>query len=303
MATAHNVTTKRDIVKPLQFVTEGDTITTPASYGIIPTASPSFTIAGLNTDIDLDVDIRDLTVDVLGSEDIVDAVKSEELYAFTCKYDVPAITLPAYGINASGGGAGSIDSSLSFLFSEYLDGTEYYNIMKGCRPTSTTMSLERGKWICDQTWVAQDIIQRVTTHGLTTPTFASITSSSPYMHSGAGADPFVWNSVAFPENKFSCTVTRQMATMALNGDLKILYTKPVSRSIMFSVDVFAKGVTLETDYRAKTLRSATYSINTGASKSFAFTNAHIKTWKVSRSATSTDAVKESITCEAEAVAI
>lgn len=303
MASAHNITTKRDIVKPLQYVSEGNTISTPANYGTTPTSSPTFIIPGHTVDLNPQCDVRDLDVDVLGSEDVVDAVKSEELFAFQCRYEMINTTLPAFGINASGGGIGSIDESLSFLFSEYLDGTEYYTIMKGCRPTSTTLSVERGKWMCDQTYIAKDITTRATTHGLTTPTFVSVSTSSPITHRDSGADPFTWNSTAFPENRFSCTVTRQMSIEALNGDTQILYAKPAGRSITFSVDVFTKNTTLETDYKAKTLRSANYSVTTSPNKDLAFTNCVIKSWNISRSATSIDGFKESITARAEAVAI
>src|SRR3990167_334508 len=149
--TAHNVTTVKDIVKPLQYVTEGNCVTTPSLYGVTPTASPVFTAAGLNLDIDLQPDVRKLTVDVLGSEDIVDAVKSEELFAWTTKFEMTDTVLAAFGINAAQ------TAAHSFCFSEYLDGTEYFNLLKGSIATNTTMSLERGKWICDQTYIAKDI--------------------------------------------------------------------------------------------------------------------------------------------------
>ena len=297
--TAHNVTTVKDIVKPLQYVTEGNCVTTPSLYGVTPTASPVFTAAGLNLDIDLQPDVRKLTVDVLGSEDIVDAVKSEELFAWTTKFEMTDTVLAAFGINAAQ------TAAHSFCFSEYLDGTEYFNLLKGSIATNTTMSLERGKWICDQTYIAKDIITRINTAnaGLTTPTFVGIPTASPMVHSGAGADPFTWNSVAYPENKFTCSVTRQLATMAINGNLQIEYSKRVGRTINFNVDVFCKGTTLEIDARAGTLRSANYSVSTSPDKDLAFTNAYIDSWKIARSATSKDAFKESIGCIAESVAI
>lgn len=303
MATAHNITTKRDIVKVLQYATEGNTITTPANYGVTPVGS-SWAAAGLNVEIDPQLDIRDIDVDILGSEDVVDAVKTEELFAFSCRFEMFDTVLPAYGINASGGGLGSIDASLTFLFSEYLDGTEYYTIMQGCRPTNTTVSLARGKWMCDMTFVAKEIDLQTTSHGLGTQTFVtSLPTSSPMTHSGAGPDPFTWNSTAFPENNFSCTVSRTMAIEALNGQNGIIYAKPVGRSINFNVDVFTKNVTLETDFRNKTLRAANYSVSTSPNKDLAFTNCVIKTWRKVRSATSIDGVKEVISCRAETVAI
>lgn len=302
--TAHNITTKRDIVKPLQWVTEGDSVSTPSLYGVTPTSSPAFAIAGHNIDFDLTLDIKDLNTEVLGSEDVVDAVKTEELFAFKVGYELIDTTLLNYGIAASGGGAGTIDESLSFAFSEYLDGTQYYTLMKGCRPTSTTLSLERGKWMVDQTYICSDIIQPISTAnaGLTTPTWVSISTSSPLTHSTAG--PFTWNSVTYPESKFSCTITREMAVMAQNGQTKITYCKAGARRINFSIDAFVKNVDLETDFRAKTLRTASYVIkNTATTKTLSFVNCVIKNLQKSRSATSSDAYRDTLDVQAESVSI
>ena len=88
MVTAHNVTTKKDIVKPLQYIQEtSNTLTTPTAYGTTPTSSPTFVAAGLNTEITLNPDVVHQDVDVLGSEDIVDAVKTGELYTFTTRFN------------------------------------------------------------------------------------------------------------------------------------------------------------------------------------------------------------------------
>ena len=39
MVTAQNITTKQDIVKPLQYVSEGDRVATPALYGVTPSSA------------------------------------------------------------------------------------------------------------------------------------------------------------------------------------------------------------------------------------------------------------------------
>ena len=156
MVSAHNVTTKKDIVKELQFVTEGDSVSSPALYGVTP-ASSTFAVVGNNTELNIQPDVQHMDVSVLGSEDVIDAVKTQSLYAFTIRYNPINTTLWAYLWNGSGGGANSPDSSLSFTYSYKLGGTEYFQHMRGCRPTSGTMSLSRGVWECNMTFIAKDI--------------------------------------------------------------------------------------------------------------------------------------------------
>ena len=50
MVSAHNVTTKRDIVKELQFVTEGNSVTSPGLYGVTPNSS-TFALVGNKSEI------------------------------------------------------------------------------------------------------------------------------------------------------------------------------------------------------------------------------------------------------------
>jgi len=303
MVTAHNVTTKKDIVKPLQYIQETTNIlTTPTAYGTTPTSSPTFVAAGLNTEITLNPDVVHQDVDVLGSEDIVDAVKTGELYTFTTRFNPTDSVLLNYGL-VSGAGTGTVDASLSFIFSEKLDNTEYYTILKGCLPTSTTLSLERGTWNADMTWICKEITTPTTSHGLTSPTFVSIPTASPLTHTDAGADPFAWNTTATPERRFSTTVTRDMSVLSVNGESTITYAKPTTRRIEFSVDAFVKNTTFLTDFKAKTARAATYKFSSSPAKTLTYSNCVITGWSSARSATTTDAYVESITARAEGLTI
>jgi len=303
---AHNVTTKRDIVKELQYVGEGNTVTTPTSFGTTPN-SASFTLVGNNSEINIQPDVQHMDVSVLGSEDIIDAVKTQSLYAFTIRYNPIDTALWKYVWNSSGGGTGSIDESLSFTYSYNLDGTEYYQHLRGCRPTSGTMSLSRGMWDCSMTFVAKDITVPNTTDGNGgTPTYQTTeTSSSPIVHSDGGGTPFTWNSVTYGERSFSTTVTRNMAVMAVNGETDITYCKATERSITATVDVFAgtasNETSLYTDYEGKTARAASYKFTSSPSKTLSFTNCVITDYGYTHAAGSTDALIESITARAESV--
>jgi len=301
---AHNVQSKRDIVKVLQYVAEGDTVSTPTNYGAAIT-DPTFTAVGKVTDINLQPDIQHSDTDVLGNEDVIDAVKTGELYAFQITFEMINTTLINYAFSASGGGTGSIDESLTFMFSEYIDGTENYTAMYGCRPTSCTCSLERGVWVANMTFIAKEITVPSSTSPWNgqTATHASETSTATMSHSGAGADPFTWNSTAFPEGRFSTTVTRGMAIQAVNGVDKIVYCKASTRRCDFTVDVFVKANTLETDWAAKTERTAGYSISTSPDDDFAFVDCVITSYNRQKTASNADAFRESITARAASVSI
>ena len=304
VVSAHNVTTKRDIVKELQYVGETDTVSTPGSFGTTP-SSASFTLVGNNSEINIQPDVQHMDVSVLGSEDVIDAVKTQSLYAFTIRYNPIDVALWKFLWNSSGSGTNSPDESLSFTYSYNLDGTEYYQHIRGARPTSGTMSVSRGVWETTMTFVAKDITIPNTTDGNAgTPTYQTTeTSSSPIVHSDGGGEPFAWNSTTYGERSFSTTVTRNMAVMAVNGETDITYCKATDRSITASVDVFAgknsNETTLYTDYEGKTARAATYKFNSTGPITFTYANCIITDYGYTHAAGSTDALIESITFRAE----
>ena len=304
MVSAHNVTTKQDIVKELQFVTEGDSVSNAALYGVTPNSS-TFALVGNNTEISINPDVQHMDVNVLGSEDVIDAVKTQSLYAFTLRNNPVDLTLWKYLWNSSGTGALSPDSSLSFTYSFNLDGTEYYQHMRGCRPTQGTLSVSRGMWEQNITFIAKDITVPATSTGDPgTPVYqSSETSSSPIVHSDGGGSPFTWNSVTYGERSFSTTVSRNMAVMAVNGQNDITYTKATDRSITFTADVFSGTASNETamytDYEAKNARAASYKFNSTGPVTLTYANAIITDYSHTHAAGSTDALIESITARAE----
>ncbi len=301
---AHNIQTKRDFVKVLQYVGEGDTVATPADYAASIT-DPTFIAVGKVTDLNLQPDVQHNDTDVLGNEDIIDSVKTGEAYTFTFTFEMTDTDLIKYAYEASGGTTGSIDESLTFMFSELLDGTENFTAMYGCRATSCTCSLERGVWIANMTFICKEITIPNSTSPWDgeTPVHASEVSAPSLKHSGAGTDPFAWNAGAIPEGRFSTTVTRGMAIQVVNGTDKLLYCKASTRRVEFTVDAFIKSNTLETDWLAKTKRAALYSISASPNDEFSFTDCVITSFNRQKTASNADAFKESITARAESVTI
>lgn len=300
----HNIQTKRDFVKVLQYVGDGDSVTDPSLYGVTPT-DPTFIAVGKVTDINLQPDIQHQDSDVLGNEDIIDAVKTGELHAFQISFEMRDTVLIDYAFAPSGGGVSSIDESLTFMFSEYLNGVENFTAMYGCRPTSCTATLNMGVWEATMTFIAQDITVPDATSpwAAETPTHASEPATAAMSHSGAGADPLTWNSVTYPESRFSTTVTRGMALQKINGVDTIIYCKASTRRIEFSTDALIKTNVLEQDYTDKAKRACTYSISTSPSKTFTYVDCVITSHSRQKTASNADAFRESITARAESVTI
>lgn len=289
-----NVTTKRDVVKPLQYVEEG---TTAATYGVTP-SSPVFVAAGINSEINLDPAVAYEHVDALGLEDFANSVKTGEAYAFTLRSNFFNSTLAKYGINAAGG-TGTIGASLSFLFSKNIDGTEYFTRAVGCRPVSTTLNVARGRWELDMTWHAQEIKDEVSAHGLTTPTFVTaVPTTAPWTHNDSAANPFTWNAITYPERRFSTTITRDLSLLEVNGQLLVQFSKAAHRDISFAVETYKKTTALLTDYYDYTSRAASYVLKS-ATSTLSFTNARLTDYREVQAATNRDPAIESITGFAE----
>ena len=305
--TQHNITTKRDIVKPIQYVSEGNTVTSPTLYGTTPWSS-TFTLVGNNTEISPVLDVQHLDTSVLGSEDVIDAVKSQSLYTFGISFHPINTTLWSHVWNAcASGSTPNPDISLSFTYSYKLDGTQYYQHIRGARPTSGTLAINRGMWDCNMTWICKDITIPNSTDGNTgTPTYnSSETTSAAIIHTDGGGAPFTFNSQNYGERSFSTTVTRAMSVMAVNGETDITYTKASARTITFNTDVFA-GTTgaitsLYTDYEAKTARAFSYKFTTSPSKTLTYSNAILTGYDEKKAAGNTDALVISLTGRSESV--
>lgn len=291
-------TTPRDIVKPLQFVEEG---TSAATYGTTP-SSPTFTAAGINTEITLDPRIMSEKIRALGSEDYADSVKTGEAYAFSLKSKMLNTTLAKYGIQAASG-TGTIGAHLTFVYSKYVDGTQTYYRMVGCRPISTTISVNRGLWDLDMTFHCQEIKDPVTTSdgGLTGPTFVTaIPSGSPLTHYDQAA-PFTYNGTSYLDRSFSLTVTRDLSVLEVNGYVLAQHSRAALRNISWSAEVVQKNTSLFTANADQTEATHTYKI--GTAETITLSNSRITGYSTVESGSSSDPTYESLSGEASAVAI
>jgi hypothetical protein len=303
MVTAHKIQTRRDIVKPVQYASEGDTVVTPPHFGVLP-AGPSLAMTALGhvRDLTLQPDIQRIDTEVLGSEDIVNAIKTGRLYAFQVVFEPTDEAMLQVAVDASGGGVGTIDESYRFMFSELLDGVENYTNMTGCRPTNTQARLNQGVWECTQTWVCKEITVPNPTDPMaaSTPVYVAEPTASSISHS-AVADHWSYNAVTYPDSSFSLNVTRNLATETVNGEELIVYTAPVSREVEYTIETYVKANTLEQESVDITERASVYKFD--ATFDFTFTNCVISSHSRAKSASGTDAYKENLTVRAEGVTL
>ena len=307
MVSAHNVTTKLDIVNPLQFVGEGDTEATPANYGVAPT-NPTYTVVGNNTTINPNIDIAHVDIAGLGTENLLDqSAPVNKAFAFSIRYNPINLNLWKFLWNASAAGTDNPRESLSFFYSYYLNGVKYFRYIRGARPTSGTLSVSRGAWDCEMTFIAKNITTPVTTEqDPGTPVYAtSETASAAILHSDGGGSPFALGGTTYGERRFSITCSRSVSIMDVNGETDLIYTKLNDRRVSWATDVYigtaSSETAIETAFKAKTKLAMTYKFNSTGPVTLTTANNVLTSYNEVFDAGNTDAVIASITGMSESV--
>lgn len=255
------------IVKPLQYVEE-------STEGTTPTASPSFAAAGFVESLSIKINGNFLDIGQIGAEDLVAIIQGNQVYEWQVKLHATSSTYMKYALNAYNPGTptGTISATLSQLFSIYLNGTENYIIMKGCRAKDISISVDIGKAL-DITinWVCMTVIQPITTSnaGLTTPTFVTTTATGAIWDwIAGGTTPVSWNSSAINCKKISITVNRNTKPEFTLGNLDAYSTLSHARGISGDLTVLwttSTGSALETDFRAGTARTLAWVLKSATS--------------------------------------
>ena len=138
--------TQADTVKDVQSVIEGDIITTPISYGVIPT-NPVFTTVGpdgssiISSYTPTRSDKRRIgNLDKIGKS----TYKKKYTAKLTFKASDNNINLQKWCTNKSV--SGDVDTpaaSRVFLQSYLVAGVETFEILKGCHPTKTNIAINK----------------------------------------------------------------------------------------------------------------------------------------------------------------
>ena len=228
-----------NITRPIQYTIEG---TTPATYGVTPTSSPSFTVAGAIQEIQ-DIPIAQSFIKrQLGKREYYKNLLTKHMVTFELKFAPYNITLMNYGA-AVANGAGTVDESLTFMKAKKVNVagtlTEQFYLYKGCVMGSLDINVAGKEVEVTSQWVAQQKTGPAA-HGLTTPTLRTFSdvSSTPWTHLDNGTNPLTINAVTYPCTKFHINFNNNLAIDDdVNGDDLISKPQQGNRDITGDFEV------------------------------------------------------------------
>ncbi len=282
------VTTSLKVIKPLQYVEE-------VTRGVTPT-SPTFVNAGPIQEFTPNTETNSVNYRMLGSPDLYKVLKTGERFSFDISFNPIDLNLVEYGVNLSG--TRNRDKTVTFLLSQSMypgtgtSLTEHYIIAKGCSCDSTSIDISLEAVNVSQTWIANDIPIPTATHGITTPTFASAITGSPWTGLSAGSASLTHNSNTYVLRGFSCTIGHNSDQFQPIGESNVFATIPTIRDISGSFDVLHSGTALQADAEAVTPRTATVKLNDAGGGQFdklTFTDMYLTGYNETISATATEA--------------
>src|SRR2546428_8852974 len=170
------------VVKNPQYVEE-------ATYGTFPT-NPTMNWIGAVDNFDPKADMQSIMVPQVGTEDLRYILKGAEVYTVDLEFGLQTSTFAKYGISSQGGGAGTIDKSLSVLFSAKLNTIDNFVEILGARIGSFTISAQTGQLTRAKCQVqAKAIPVPFTVSPIGTGTFATDPATNPWTFYDGGANP------------------------------------------------------------------------------------------------------------------
>jgi hypothetical protein len=290
------VTTSLRVVKPLQYIVETTRGTTPSS--------PTFINAGPVQEFTPNVETNSVNYRMLGSPDLYKVLKTGERFSFDITFNPIDRNLLSKGINLDSEDAThNRDQSLTFLMSQQMNNAgvlaEYYIRARGCSCDSTSVDISLESVNVSQTWIANDIPIPTTAHGLTTPTFASAITDSPWTGLSAGSSSLTHNSNTYVLRGFSCSISHNTDQFQPIGESNVFATIPTIRDISGSFDVVHEDNTLATDAEAVVARAA--SVKLSADTKLTFTDMYLTSYNETISATATEAKTQSFNFVAKSV--
>jgi hypothetical protein len=258
------VSSQADVVKKLQYYNEG-VLSTPSNFGKSIPSSTSFTQVGKNPTWNYQDDVTAEEERGVGSLTRSDRVVTRKrgTLSITTNISDADVTFVKYCMNAPDTTTATADSSIAFLFSFKVAGTETFRILRGCLPESASINVSNTGFVeFTATFAVYSPADEVTTHGLTTPTFATQSTNTAWSHSDSGSSPFTWDSVSYPEMGFGIDVNYEHTVLESSGDLTIQWASISQRTISGSASVFKKDSLLQADTTAGNKISATRVLKT-----------------------------------------
>lgn len=292
-------TTSQLIVKTPQWVAE-------STEGVTPTASPTFTALGAVKSISIKINGNFTDISQIGAEDLITIIQGQQEYETQYTLSVLNATsclnrlFNAYNYATP---AGTVNETISIIFSIYINGVENYIICKGSRIREGSVTMEVGKETeVSVTFIHTTITTPSSTHGLTSPSFASTPSGSVWGWTDGGTAPVSWNAVGIDCKKITVNVNRNAKSDYTLGNIDPHSSQAHARRISGDFQVLWTGTTLETDFKAGTARTLAIVLKSSTA-TLTISSAKIVDYARDASADDDTAIAESCTFRAVSCAI
>lgn len=294
---SYPITTSLNVVKEVQWVLETTRGTTPLAPTFLAIPTQEFSPVP---------EIENIKYRKLGSPDLYKGIKVRELYEFELIYAPIDSTLLQAMINLTG--THNRNNSYTMLLSQLHNNagtlTEMYQIARGCSPSEVTIIVESGEVVMvESEWIASTISDWSTTSGLTTPTYASALTATPWSTVTTGTSPLTWNSVSYDVRNFECTINQNPDQVQVIGQTATTWVQPTIREIEFEMEVVWKDTTLQADAKSHTPRTMTMQLNSTVPTVLTFTEAYIEEYDETVAADETEAKVTTYTGYAQSVSI
>ncbi|WP_337861468.1 phage tail tube protein [Nitrososphaera sp.] len=254
-----------NIVKKLQYVEE-------SAFGSTP-GSPAFVLAGHQVRMRESTETSAQKYRELGSRDLYQMLKTGEMYSFELQYQPTSTALMRYGTELPGG-AGTIEKSLSFTYTQLINAAETWYRYLGARCDQLEVEVTEAAVKVMQRFLCKDIPAAVTADPFTTPGYAGADTSAPYTGASSGSNPLTINSNNYDVPRFKVSVDWNLEVIKPNGETQAKFILPTNRDISVEFDTWVKNDVLRADAKSLVARSASYVIAAG--KQFTFTDLYLQ---------------------------
>ncbi len=246
------------VVKNPQYVEE-------ATYGTFPT-NPTMSWIGAVDNFDPKADMQSIMVPQVGAEDLKYIVKGAEVYTMDLEFGLQTSTFVKYGISSQGGGAGTIDKSLSVLFSAKLNAVENYVQVLGSRISSFSISSQTGQLTKAKCQLqAKAIPVPSSSSPIGSGSFATDPATNPWTFYDGGANPVTIGAVNPDVREFSVTFERNLERLHVLGQSQQKFLPPKQRRITGSFMIVWEDVNQYTNLTSDTGVTVTWVLKTGVS--------------------------------------
>ncbi len=246
------------VVKNPQYVEE-------ATYGTFPT-NPTMSWIGAVDNFDPKADMQSIMVPQVGAEDLKYILKGAEVYTMDLEFGLQTSTFAKYGISSQGGGAGTIDKSLSVLFSAKLNAVENYVQVLGSRISSFSISSQTGQLTKAKCQLqAKAIPVPSSSSPIGSGSFATDPATNPWTFYDGGANPVTIGAVNPDVREFSVTFERNLERLHVLGQSQQKFLPPKQRRITGSFMIVWEDVNQYTNLTSDTGVTITWVLKTAVS--------------------------------------